>query len=118
MGNEVSPPIPIGHIHTCLLCLVCVRPQKENMSFHCTNSCSVPNTLCTITSHSISIPSLKLKCNTNNNRFKIHAKSNSDDAPQQPTSTPSSFLSFLCPLLNLFSVTNSLFLKCNFHQIN
>ncbi|XP_039688391.1 uncharacterized protein [Medicago truncatula] len=73
------------------------------MSFHCTNSCSVPNTLCTITSHSISIPSLKLKCNTNNNRFKIHAKSNSDDAPQQPTSTPSSFLSFLCPLLNLFS---------------
>lgn len=75
------------------------------MSFHCTNSCSVPNTLYGITSPSIPIPSLKLKCKTNINRFKILAKSNSDDAPQQSTSssTPSSFLSFLCPLLKLFS---------------
>ncbi|CAJ2638452.1 unnamed protein product [Trifolium pratense] len=61
------------------------------MSFQC-SSYSVHHSLSCITP--IIIPTLKL-----NNRFKIHAKSNSD-ATQ---STTTSFLSFLCPLLNLFS---------------
>ncbi|KAK2385742.1 Thioredoxin family protein [Trifolium repens] len=59
------------------------------MSFQCSSSSSYsvhPSFRCITT-----IPKL-------NNRFKIHAKSNSDAPPQS-----SSFLSFLCPLLKLFS---------------
>ncbi|CAL5187299.1 unnamed protein product [Lathyrus oleraceus] len=59
--------------------------------------------LCGITSNTITtipISTPKLKCSTNN-RFKILAKSNSDQT--QPTSSSTSVLSFLCPLLKLFS---------------
>ncbi|KAL5078457.1 hypothetical protein RYX36_017441 [Vicia faba] len=74
------------------------------MSFQCSISNSVHHSLCGITSNTITtfpISTSKLKCSSNN-RFKVLAKSNSDPT-QQPTSSSTSLLSFLCPLLKLFS---------------
>ncbi|XP_058722064.1 uncharacterized protein LOC131593540 [Vicia villosa] len=73
------------------------------MSFHCSISNSHHYSLSGITSNTfttVPISTSKLKCTTNN-RFKILAKSNSDSS--QSTSSSTSLLSFLCPLLKLFS---------------
>lgn len=82
---------------------------------------------CIASNSSVSvIPISTLKCATNSNsnrnwafhhRFiRTVAKSNSDaqtqaKATQPSTTTPTSFLSFLCPLLNLLSVSATLSLS-------
>ncbi|XP_004499576.1 uncharacterized protein [Cicer arietinum] len=80
------------------------------MSFHCSNSNYVVTHNSLYCTNNSRIPNsstlkfkFKLKCATNNRFIKIVAKSSNSDSQQPTITTPTSFLSFLCPLLKLFS---------------